>query len=89
VTSHINARFRRDFARLPERIKERARRAYRQFKVDPDHRSLGFKKMPPFEDVWSVRVTDDYRAVGRRDGDLIIWFFIGTHAKYDGLLASL
>jgi hypothetical protein len=37
-----------------------------------------------------VRVTGSYRAVGvRKDQDTIVWFFIGTHAEYDRLLASL
>jgi hypothetical protein len=36
-----------------------------------------------------VRITNDYRAVGRRKGDVILWFFIGSHADYDDLLARL
>ena len=53
------------------------------------HRGLEFKKLPPHRDIWSVRVTDDYRAVGQRQGEVIVWFFIGTHAEYDALLARL
>jgi hypothetical protein len=35
-------------------------------------------------------VTESYRAVGIRSSDEeIVWFFIGTHADYDRLLASL
>lgn len=89
MTSHVNARFRRDFARLPKRIQEEARRAYRLFQTDPAHPSLKFKKLPPHEDIWSVRVTDDYRAIGQREGEVIVWFFIGSHAEYDALLARL
>jgi hypothetical protein len=36
-----------------------------------------------------VRVTKSYRAVGVREGDTIIWFFIGTHAEYDRMLENL
>jgi hypothetical protein len=89
VTSHVNARFRRHFAHLPKRIQEQSRRAYRLFKTDPSHRGLEFKKLPPHQDIWSVRVTDDYRAIGQRQGEVIVWFFIGTHAEYDALLARL
>jgi hypothetical protein len=88
VTSHVNARFRRDFAALPQRIQKQARAAYRRFKSNPQSPGLEFKKLPPFDDIWSVRVTDDYRAVGQRQGDTIIWFFIGTHAEYDRLLSK-
>ena len=71
------------------RVQEQARRAYRLFKTDSTHRGLQFKKLPPFEDIWSVRITDDYRAVGQRQGDMIVWFFVGTHGDYDALLARL
>lgn len=87
MTSHVNARFRRDFAALPARIQKQARVAYLRFKSDPQSPGLEFKKLPPFDDIWSVRITDDYRAVGQRTGASIVWFFIGTHAQYDALLA--
>lgn len=89
MTSHVNARFRGDFARLPTRIQQQARRAYRVFKTDPSHPGLEFKKLPPHQDIWSVRISDNYRAVGQRDGESIVWFFIGTHAEYDAMLARL
>jgi hypothetical protein len=59
VTSHVNARFRSKFAQLPERIQQRARSAYRQFKSNPSHPGLEFKKLPPHPDIWSVRITDN------------------------------
>jgi hypothetical protein len=30
-----------------------------------------------------VRVGDHYRALARRKGELIIWFWIGTHEEYN------
>ena len=89
MTSLTNIRFRRDFARLPARIQVQARRAYQTFKSNPAHPSLEFKKLPPHDTLWSVRVNAQYRAVGARTGDQIVWFFIGTHAGYDALLARL
>jgi hypothetical protein len=86
VTSRTSRSFRRDFAALPTAIRKQARAAYRLFKSDPNHPSLRFKKLPPHADLWSVRVTDDYRALGRRRGDVILWFFIGSHADYEKLL---
>jgi len=88
VTSHVNARFRRDFDQLPARIQQQARRAYRLFQDNPDHPGLEFKKLPPHGDLWSVRINEQYRAVGRRDRDVVIWFFIGNHAEYDQLLSK-
>jgi mRNA-degrading endonuclease RelE of RelBE toxin-antitoxin system len=89
LTSHVNARFRGSFAKLPKRIQEQARRAYRLSKSDPSHPGLEFKKLPPYQDIWSVRISDNYRAIGQRDGESVVWFFIGTHAEYDALLARL
>lgn len=86
MISRTSPDFRRDFARLPPAVQKQARSAYRLFKSDPHHPSLRFKKLPPYDDLWSVRITGDYRAIGRRRGEVILWFFIGSHADYDKLL---
>ena len=39
--------------------------------------------------MYSARVGIGYRAVGVLDGDAIAWFWIGSHANYDRLLAEL
>ena len=44
---------------------------------------------PPFEDIWSVRVNNTYRAIGRWRGDVIVWFFIGSHANYEKAIARM
>ena len=89
MTSHVTPDFRRGFAGLPSAIQRQARAAYRLFQSDPFHPSLRFKKLPPYADVWSVRITGNYRAIARRAGDEIVWFFIGSHADYDRLLDTL
>ncbi len=55
------------------------------FAQSPDHPSLRFKKLQGREDVWSVRINDQYRAVGVRSGDIIEWIWIGTHNEFDNL----
>jgi mRNA-degrading endonuclease RelE of RelBE toxin-antitoxin system len=89
VTSRTSATFRRDLAQLPARIRRLARERYHQFAQDPQHPSLKFKKLPPFDDIWSVRINNTYRAIGRVKDDVIVWFFIGSHADYDNLLERL
>ena len=37
-------------------------------------------------DLWSVRVNLQYRALGRRRGDVIVSFWIGSHEEYDRLI---
>lgn len=89
MKSRLDPEFRRLFAQLPQKIQERARAAYRRFIENPAHPSLSFKRVHPKFPLWSVRVTDNYRAVGvRKSADEIIWFFIGTHAEYDRLLET-
>ncbi|MGD0770166.1 MAG: hypothetical protein ABSB42_18440 [Tepidisphaeraceae bacterium] len=51
-------------ARLPTAIRRQVRDAYRLFGQNPHHPSLKFKKLPPHEDLWSVRIDNDYRAIG-------------------------
>jgi len=46
---------------------------------------LRFKKLKGFDNVWSVRINDQYRAVGERDGDIIEWAWIGSHNDFDNL----
>jgi mRNA-degrading endonuclease RelE of RelBE toxin-antitoxin system len=89
MISRINEDFRRDYAALPEAVKKQVTAAYRLFISDHDHPGLRFKKLPPHADIWSVRITSDYRAIGRWRGNTIVWFFVGSHADYDKVLDRL
>ncbi len=89
MKSHTTTRFRKALEGLSERIRREAREAYRLFRQNPRHPSLHFKPIHPTKPVYSVRVGLDYRAVGTRDGDDIIWFWIGSHEEYDKLVARL
>lgn len=83
MISRTRASFWRAYAALDLRVKEAARRAYQIFAANPDHPSLRFKKLQGYDDVWSVRINDQYRAVGERDGDTIEWAWIGSHNEFD------
>jgi hypothetical protein len=61
-----------------------ASKQYKLFQVDPFHRSLHFKEIAP--GLWSARINKGYRALAYREGDLLNWFWIGTHAEYDRLV---
>lgn len=41
---------------------------------------------PLVGNVWSVRIGDHYRAVAQKHGDLIVWFWIGTHEEYNNFV---
>jgi hypothetical protein len=89
LKSRTTPRFRTAFTQLPDSIKRRARLAYRLFQNDPGHPSLNFKQIDPAEQIFSARVARRYRALARREGDVLIWFWIGTHADYDQMLQNL
>ena len=74
------------FQRLPREIQVLARKNYRIWCDNPTHPSLRFKRINKIEPLYSVRVGIGHRAVGLVEGDIITWFWIGTHAEYDRLI---
>jgi hypothetical protein len=89
MNSCTTERFRACLSRLPQEIRRKASDAYKLFADNPSHPSLRFKRVHTDQPVFSVRISLDYRALGVRDGDTLIWFWIGPHSDYERLLASL
>lgn len=71
------------YTRLDEGIKRSARKAYRLWAENPFHPSLHFECINSEENIWSVRVTRDCRAIGIFEGDTVTWFWIGRHDAYE------
>lgn len=88
MISHTTERFRKAFRKLPKSVQRQAKEAYKFFSKNPYHPSLRFKQIHSQKQIYSVRVGLGYRAVGVRDGDDIVWFWIGSHADYDKLIAE-
>ena len=78
-----SARFWALYGSLPAQVQATADKNYALLKSDPRHPSLHFKKVGP---LWSARVGDQYRVLGRDVEDGVLWFWIGTHADYDKLV---
>jgi len=72
------------FDALPADVQQAAREKFKLWRRDPFHPSLQFKQLK--KELWSVRITASYRALGLRNGEEIIWFWIGTHREYDKLI---
>ena len=90
MTSRTTARFREALAGLPGPVREQAHAAYRQFLSDPWHPGLRFKQVHATLPIYSARVGLHYRALAERQPDgTMVWFWIGSHAQYDGLLRRL
>ncbi len=88
MISHTTERFRKAFRKLPKSVQRQAKEAYKLFSKNPYHPSLRFKQIHSQKPIYSVRVGLGYRAVGVRDGEEIVWFWIGSHADYDKLIAE-
>ena len=69
---------------LPEDIQSTADKGFALIKENRRHPSLRFKKVG---ELWSARVGLHYRALATEEPDGFLWFWIGTHAEYDRLLA--
>jgi len=87
VISKVRPTFWRCYRRLSREVQLRARKAYQLFAQTPSHPSLQLKKLRGREDLWSVRVSEQYRAVGVRTGDTVEWIWIGTHNEFDNLFS--
>ena len=87
MQSRTTARFRAAYRALPVVVRRQARDAYRRFRENPQHPSLRFRQVHPSRPIYSARINRSYRALGIREGDTIVWFWIGAHDDYDALLA--
>ncbi len=89
MKSSVTKVFRKRLDELPATIQEQAARAYALWRADPHHPSLQLKKVSPTQPIYSARVGMGHRALGLREADQMVWFWIGTHAEYDEILKRL
>lgn len=76
-------RFWEHYAALSPELQSLADKAFAQLKSNWSHPSLQFKKVG---DYWSARVSISHRALAVKQGDDYVWFWIGTHDRYDELI---
>jgi hypothetical protein len=72
------------YGQLPPELKEKAKNTYRRWQTNQAYPSLHFKKVG--KNIWSIRITDDYRALALKKGDDYYWFWIGDHKAYERLI---
>ncbi len=68
---------------LDRSTRNQARKAYTLWTENPFHPSLHFKCINQQEDIWSVRISLGYRAIGVFEGDTATWFWAGSHDDYE------
>jgi hypothetical protein len=74
---------------LPPEVRTRADKQFSLLKVNPQHPSLQFKRVGERQghEIWSARVTLNYRALAIRRSDGYLWFWIGDHKGYEALIS--
>lgn len=89
MKSSLTYDFIKRFRKLPSRIQQQARKNYKLWKQNPYHPSLEFKQVHQTRPIYSVRIAIGWRVLGLKDSDTISWFWIGSHADYDSIIAKL
>jgi len=73
-------RFKKAAAKLPPEIQEKVAKAFRLFKENPRHPSLGVKRIQGMPDVWEGRIDRNYRFTFHYEGDVCVFRNIGPHS---------
>jgi hypothetical protein len=81
-------RFWHCYAQLPKDARGLADKNFELLKTNPYHPSLHLKKVDDAKKLWLVRIGLHYRALGVETADALVWFWVGSHAEYDALIAG-
>jgi len=83
MNSKASSNFWKNYDTLRAEIKEQAKVKYRLWKKNPFQPGLQFKCVNIHQNLWSVRITDSFRALGVKPDDAtIVWFWLGDHDEY-------
>jgi len=72
--------------KLPPSIQKIAREKFNLWKNTPFHPSLKFNCVNVSGGIWSICINLDYRALGVKKNDEIVWFWIGNHREYEKMI---
>jgi hypothetical protein len=83
MESFVVKNFWRLYHGLPVAIQKIAKEKFLLWQKEPFHPSLQFKLVSQKKNIWSARINDSYRALGIRDKEQIVWYWIGNHDEYE------
>ena len=72
------------YEKLPATVRHQADDSFELLKQNPNHPALRLKKVNRY---YSARIGLRHRALGVKVDDGLLWFWLGSHAEYDKLLA--
>jgi hypothetical protein len=81
--------FWQQYQALSQEVRARADKQFAVLKTNPQHPSLQFKKIGERhgQEVWSARVTLNYRALAIKREYGYLWFWIGDQNGYEALIS--
>jgi hypothetical protein len=74
MQSRTTRQFWRLFSHLPAGAQRDAKRSYRLFQTNPAHPGLQFKKLEGEDNIYSIRIGLDYRALAVMNRDRVVWY---------------
>lgn len=85
---NATANFWQAYKALPQTIRERADKQFSLLAANPQHPSLQLKKIGERhgQEIWSARVSLNHRALAIKRPAGFLWFWIGDHETYEGLI---
>lgn len=84
MTHHASPSFWACYDGLPANARALADKQFELLKANTRHPSLHFKRVERFH---SARVGAHFRALALDVPNGLLWFWIGTHAEYDRIVA--
>ena len=89
MRSRTTRAFQNALRSLPKQVQDQARTAYDKFQADSNNPGLQFRRVGRRREYCTVRISDNYRALGTWRGDSVLWWWIGPHHEYDRILKLL
>ncbi|HTU45669.1 MAG TPA: hypothetical protein VMF91_11440 [Bryobacteraceae bacterium] len=85
----VTADFWPQYRALPDQIRSRADKQFSLLKANPQHPSLQFKELGERhrQEIWSARISLNYRALAIKRADGYLWFWVGSHKEYESLIS--
>lgn len=84
MTHHASPSFWACYDMLPGNVRALADRQFELLKANPRHPCLHFKRVKEFH---PARIGAHYRALAADAPDGFLWFWLGTHAECDRIVA--
>lgn len=89
MISHTTESFRKLYDQLPPQIQVSAKKVFEKWQINPMHPSLRFKQVHPSKPIYSVRINRGWRAIGIKEDETLIWFWIGSHTDYEKSISKI